>query len=276
MPSAVVCEGETFTIAPNRTVIVTNKSLGQGSFGIICEGLMDGGKGVAVKKFTDLKNGQSQAAREISGMEKLGDPNSADYSPYVVKMYGRTGGSDTPLRIVYELAGVDSLDNRIEKATFAEKIGWVRDILDGLRWVHGKGVAHGDISDQNILIAPVGGSSQAKIIDLGEWGEISDQEKRETDYIRIRKLLGIYMFDDLPDEVDDAAAYLKEKARIEGFNLTDEQATGMAEVFDSLINDPPPGASEVAKFDEEKLNAFKKAADVVLKAGDSLRTPVFM
>ncbi|VDN58601.1 unnamed protein product [Dracunculus medinensis] len=148
--------------------------LGEGSYGSVHKAIhKQTGHVLAVKKVpvdTDLQ----EIIKEISIMQQCD-------SDYVVKYYG-SYFKNSELWIVMEYCGAGSVSDimKIRRKTLSEgEIAVViRDVLEGLRYLHDLKKIHRDIKAGNILLNTEG---HAKLADFGVAGQLTDtMAKRNT------------------------------------------------------------------------------------------------
>ena len=78
--------------------------------------------------------------------------------------------SDKYVDLVLELVkGGELFDAIVERGTLAESDARLvmRQLIDGIQYVHAKGVAHRDLKAENVLLAEKGSLDKVKIADFG-------------------------------------------------------------------------------------------------------------
>lgn len=158
---------ESIVISENLNVIVSKEILGEGAFGRVYLGFnTDTGIQVAVKemKLNDLKNMNKTAntlRKEIKLMQQLKHPNIVQY--YGTILIQNSKG----LQIIMEYMSGKSVAHVLKlygklKENVVKK--YLRDIIDGLIYLHENHVIHRDIKGANILLNEKG---NAKLGDFG-------------------------------------------------------------------------------------------------------------
>eukprot|EP01111_Echinosteliopsis_oligospora_P013831 TRINITY_DN5063_c0_g1_i1.p1 TRINITY_DN5063_c0_g1~~TRINITY_DN5063_c0_g1_i1.p1 ORF type:complete len:474 (+),score=105.95 TRINITY_DN5063_c0_g1_i1:316-1737(+) len=151
------------------------EKLGEGSYGSVWKAVhKQTGAVVAVKK-VGIDNDLEDLLKEIDFMESCCD------SPFIVKYYGKYF-KDDELWIVMEFCGAGSVCDIMkicDKTLTEDQIAVIcRDVLEGLKYLHGKRKVHRDIKAGNILL---NGKGAAKLADFGVSGQLSDtMAKRRT------------------------------------------------------------------------------------------------
>lgn len=158
---------ESIVISENLNVKVSKEILGEGAFGRVYLGFnTDTGIQVAVKemKLNDLKNMNKTAntlRKEIKLMQQLKHPNIVQY--YGTILIQNSKG----LQIIMEYMSGKSVAHVLKlygklKENVVKK--YLRDIIDGLIYLHENHVIHRDIKGANILLNEKG---NAKLGDFG-------------------------------------------------------------------------------------------------------------
>lgn len=103
---------------------------------------------VAIKKHDNRSEEKIQ--KELSLLKFLGN------YPTILSCYGCVSEGPS-MQIVYELAPYGSLDNilranRVQSFPLSLIIAWLSDLADAIQFLQSKGVVHGDIRTENILV----------------------------------------------------------------------------------------------------------------------------
>jgi TPR repeat protein len=140
------------------TALTWEFQVGEGGSGNIYKAQW-GGSAVAFKQLKDGLNNE-----DLQGLHKEAEMMSKLRHPHVVQFYGIT---DTqPYRIVMEWMEKGSFYQALlqEKLNFEKARKILLGVANGLVFLHGKGITHGDIKSQNILLDQ---NYNAKIADFG-------------------------------------------------------------------------------------------------------------
>ncbi|ORY33754.1 kinase-like domain-containing protein [Naematelia encephala] len=114
-----------------------------------------------------IKGVQTQVRREIEIMQQL-------RHPHIVRLYGWFH-DENRIFLMMEFAGQGELYNHLARSgRFSEKraSGYIRQVADGLAYLHTKNVIHRDIKPENLLLSLNG---DIKIADFG-WSVYSPHE----------------------------------------------------------------------------------------------------
>ncbi|CAN7116412.1 unnamed protein product [Brassica rapa subsp. narinosa] len=138
--------------------------LGRGSFGSVYEGISGDGDFFAVKEVSLIDQGSQaqeciqQLEREIALLSQLQHQN--------IVRYRGTAKDGSNLYIFLELVSQGSLLKLYQKYPLRDSVvsTYTRQILDGLKYLHGEGFIHRDIKCANIL---VDASGAVKLADFG-------------------------------------------------------------------------------------------------------------
>ncbi|KAI9635176.1 kinase-like domain-containing protein [Dioszegia hungarica] len=119
-----------------------------------------------------LKEGVTiQVRREIEIMQSLRHPN-------IIQLYGWFH-DDTRIFLMLELAGQGEVYKHLRKAgKFSERrsSSYIRQVADGLAYLHAKDIIHRDIKPENLLL---GSEGQIKIADFG-WSVRMEADSQRT------------------------------------------------------------------------------------------------
>ncbi|CAA7026689.1 unnamed protein product [Microthlaspi erraticum] len=157
----------TSPIYPSASIITSwqkGQLLGRGSFGSVYEGFSGDGDFFAVKEVSLLEQG-SQAQDCIQQLEGEIELLSQLQHQSIVRYRG-TAKDGSNLYIFLELVSQGSLLKLYRRYRLRDSVVsvYTRQILDGLRYLHGKGCIHRDIKCANIL---VDASGAVKLADFG-------------------------------------------------------------------------------------------------------------
>ncbi|KAH0920622.1 hypothetical protein HID58_020640 [Brassica napus] len=138
--------------------------LGRGSFGPVYEGISGDGDFFAVKEVSLLEYGSQaqeciqELEREISLLSQLQHQN--------IVRYRGTAKDGSNLYIFLELVTQGSLLKLYQRYQLPNSVvsTYTRQILDGLKYLHGEGFIHRDIKCANVL---VDASGAVKLADFG-------------------------------------------------------------------------------------------------------------
>ncbi|KAF2069497.1 hypothetical protein CYY_009186 [Polysphondylium violaceum] len=158
-----------------KSVILGNYSLGvvigKGGFGTVYQGLdIEDGDFVAIKQINLAKIPKDQLQgimNEIDLLKNLNHPNIVKYIKYVK--------TKDNLNIILEYVENGSLSSIIKKfGKFPESLVcvYIRQVLDGLVYLHEQGVVHRDIKGANILTTKEG---KIKLADFGVATKFDDK-----------------------------------------------------------------------------------------------------
>ena len=144
------------------------KKIGEGGFGNIMKARNDEtGELVAIKVFKKTF-GLFSAGRHIN--EFINESNVysilGENPPHILKFVDRYKKGDEPVFMVTELMDGNLLNYVLEDATVVRDVA--RQLLEGLAFMHKKGIAHTDIKPDNILWRKTpDGKIEVKIADFG-------------------------------------------------------------------------------------------------------------
>ena len=157
---------------------VRGQLLGRGSFGSVYTGVLRGGQLVAVKVIDlqvnsdDVKQEILAVKREVDFLKKLRHPNVIEYKAFFMDERNHA------INIFMEYAVGGSLTSLVKKCSerLSEDVVklYVAQILQGLEFLHSKGVIHRDIKGENVLLDANG---RVKLADFGCAKEASSKTK---------------------------------------------------------------------------------------------------
>eukprot|EP00754_Rhynchopus_humris_P014827 Rhum_TRINITY_DN14411_c4_g1::Rhum_TRINITY_DN14411_c4_g1_i2::g.87436::m.87436 len=160
--------------AVENTEYYLNGEIGKGSFGVVYKASSSTGSKHAIKEI-ELANEEAavEAANEYKLLIQLDHKNIVKVDSIYAE---ETEDGRRTLNIVMELISGGELDrvmSECDNAIQAVK-GYAYQILNGLRYLHQKGIVHGDIKPKNILVeAP----NTLKLTDFGLSNVITKDEK---------------------------------------------------------------------------------------------------
>jgi hypothetical protein len=148
------------------------KKLGRGATGEVWE-VTDEGHPGAVFAFKEIKAREAPKHRAIFVQEcnvhsTLSHPNVLRFDRAVMGRR-RSDGAEAVVGHLTEVAQGGSLTQYMKDKdlTFHEKIRLALDVIDGVEYLHEKGLVHFDLKPDNITIHTEGGLPEAKLADLG-------------------------------------------------------------------------------------------------------------
>jgi len=155
------------------------RELGRGTFSIVKEAVRkSSGQKFAIKfidkKFVD-KDDLVLLSREIDIMKQVDHPN--------VLSLKEIFENPSELALVMELVtGGELFFKIVEQGSYSEKdaSNIVRQILDGVKYLHGMGIAHRDLKPENLLCSGEGSDMKIKIADFGLSKIFAGGQKLET------------------------------------------------------------------------------------------------
>jgi serine/threonine protein kinase len=101
---------------------------------------------------------------EITIMRRLGN------HPAIIQLVDMDDSMPNSIRLVLELCEGGELFDRIQQKKFypeGEAKVLIRNLLDALKFIHGKGIMHRDLKPENILLASKVSNTDIKISDFG-------------------------------------------------------------------------------------------------------------
>jgi hypothetical protein len=160
-------------LADSRSHYTFGEKLGEGVYGEVYEGFRSG-RPLAVKFIKACDTARTDAAAEAYVLDRCRG------HPHIVQLVDvfrgtRPNGTAPEFALVFEHAGV-SLSSciRRKKLSYQTVRLAMADIVDGVGYLHGLGLVHGDLKPCNVLVRAVGGfeagesdSWQVKVGDVG-------------------------------------------------------------------------------------------------------------
>ncbi|XP_071110149.1 activated Cdc42 kinase-like isoform X4 [Haliotis cracherodii] len=155
-------------IIPQESIAV-NKTLGEGEFGVVQQGVWtteDGDKvQVAIKCLSKdrLQNGTQEFLKEASVQQSIDNEN-------IVRLYGVVINKDNALMLVTELAPMRSLLECLKETSLRldfpipRLCDFAQQICDGMSYLESKRLIHRDLAARNILVFS---KNKVKISDFG-------------------------------------------------------------------------------------------------------------
>ncbi|KAG7380910.1 hypothetical protein PHYPSEUDO_006680 [Phytophthora pseudosyringae] len=148
---------------PCYDVTFVSKPFGRGSFGSVHRGVWGPGTSVVVKRLLgeDMavdERMRSKVEKELSVLHTLSHPS-------IIKMFGASHVSSPPF-VIWEDAANGNLGLFLARSDANKRRMWrlLHEAALGLDYLHMKGVVHGNLKLNNILI---GADGQAKLSDFG-------------------------------------------------------------------------------------------------------------
>ncbi len=161
------------------------KKLGSGAFGTVYKVKRKDGKIIALKVMNVSKTVINIINKEVLFLKEL---SINDCHPFIVCYYNSFYSKDNK-RIFIEMEyidGIEMFDFVVNSANTKSNILYrllvliAKDIAEGLKYIHSKGIIHNDIKLENIIIENV--SNIPKIIDFG----LACNMKSDRDYCKSR------------------------------------------------------------------------------------------
>eukprot|EP01118_Nematostelium_gracile_P008225 TRINITY_DN2724_c2_g1_i1.p1 TRINITY_DN2724_c2_g1~~TRINITY_DN2724_c2_g1_i1.p1 ORF type:complete len:359 (-),score=76.06 TRINITY_DN2724_c2_g1_i1:23-1024(-) len=152
--------------------IAIGKSIGEGAFGTVYEGIWLKSTKVALKKLND-ETISTAAAKEVALMSKFRHPN-------IVSYLGMFQDSRETMYIVTEfLENGSLLDLLRHKGPFSKDqlVKMAKDVVAGMIYLHSEKIVHRDLAARNLLVDQ---SNVIKVADFGLSDSIYDQIGRHT------------------------------------------------------------------------------------------------
>ena len=149
-----------------------NKILGEGSFGIVYLGKYRNNK-VAIKKIKDGSN-MEEIDKEIEMMSKF-------KNEYLIYFYGSINHKGS-LSMVLEYAPYGSFSDLITQKDLKMNLRVMKDIINGIYYLHSNGIIHRDLKPDNVLIVNnnINAEICGKLTDFGSSRVISMIQTNRT------------------------------------------------------------------------------------------------
>lgn len=160
-------------------VYVIGKELGRGTFSVVKQGTNKKTGEKYAAKFIDKKFVDQEdlvlLSREIDIMKKVSHEN--------VLSLREIYETDTQLALVMELVtGGELFFKIVERGSYSERdaSNIIRQIVNGVKYLHGLGIAHRDIKPENLLCSGEGNQMIIKIADFGLSKVFGNGQQLET------------------------------------------------------------------------------------------------
>ncbi|XP_028793868.1 mitogen-activated protein kinase kinase kinase 17-like [Neltuma alba] len=160
------------SLSPKRGEWVKGKLIGSGSFGTVHLAMSKSTGGLFVVKSAHTRAELAALENEVEILKNL------EPSPYIVQYLGSERHGDD-LNVLMEYMAGGSL------ADIAEKFGgslqedvvrlYTKEILKGLKYLHGNGIVHCDLKCKNVLL---GSSGDIKLADFGCARRVEDLKNK--------------------------------------------------------------------------------------------------
>eukprot|EP01064_Diplonema_japonicum_P024543 TRINITY_DN35133_c0_g1_i1.p1 TRINITY_DN35133_c0_g1~~TRINITY_DN35133_c0_g1_i1.p1 ORF type:complete len:276 (+),score=54.79 TRINITY_DN35133_c0_g1_i1:64-828(+) len=139
------------------------RTVGTGGYSKVKEGWNEEGERVAVKITKLGGEGEGPAREEVKVLEELGK----DVGSHVIKLLDVMESSKYLYTVLELVEGCDLFEAIVEKRGLPDyEARWVfKGVLKALLHLHNKGVAHGDVKPENILV-----SFQEGVVKLADYG----------------------------------------------------------------------------------------------------------
>ncbi|ELP85534.1 protein serine/threonine kinase, putative [Entamoeba invadens IP1] len=209
--------------------LITEKKLGEGSFGIVYKGSFRGNV-VAIKKMkslegSDAKNQMIQFENEVSMLDKF-------RNDYIVHFYGAVFVPNK-ICMVTEFAQYGSLQDLINQTKINEipqivvRVKFMIDLANGILYLHTNGILHRDIKPDNVLVFSLNVDEKVngKLTDFGSSRNINLMMTNMT----FTKGIGTPVY--MAPEVLNKEKYTK-GADIFSFGVTMYETFGWCEAYD--------------------------------------------
>ena len=148
------------------------RELGRGSFGTVYKGRNQNGRVVGMKKLrTGGKDANKSAASEAVKLQQLMMDPRLQENDHIVNI-NDVFYFEGSMWIVMEYCGFGNLNDYFRKysdilQSIGPKIKLMRQIINGIAFLHRHGIAHRDIKPRNILVKSAGGYAIVKLADFG-------------------------------------------------------------------------------------------------------------
>jgi serine/threonine protein kinase len=136
------------SLLPRGSLTLACHSMDMGPVGRVEAALFRNKYRVAIKKHDNRSEEKIQ--KELALLKYLGN------YPTVLSCYGFVANGPS-MQIVYELSPYGTLDeilraNKIQSFPLSLIIAWLSDLADAIQFLHSKGIVHGDIRTDNLLV----------------------------------------------------------------------------------------------------------------------------
>ncbi|KAJ3256118.1 hypothetical protein HK103_005687 [Boothiomyces macroporosus] len=148
--TSLVLHDSKLTVIPIDDIEIQDTSIGNGGFGQICVGILDG-KLVAVKKVLSVYE-RSPKMFDLFQKEALVWKHLD--SPHVVRLWGVNFNTISPY-IVMDYCSNGNLFEYVKKypeTSISQKIKFIEDIARGMHHLHSRNVIHADLKADNVLV----------------------------------------------------------------------------------------------------------------------------
>jgi serine/threonine protein kinase len=145
------------------------KILGRGAFGAVYNVMLKDGSAIAMKEMI-LKGCGNEIEKQMADAEREMHLLSTLRHQHIVAYYGAMADTQSmTVKIFMELVTGGSLGDLVREMVEPLKqetaVGFLRKIIDGLAFIHDRGILHRDIKADNVLIDPLVGN--VKLADFG-------------------------------------------------------------------------------------------------------------
>ncbi|WP_374279778.1 serine/threonine-protein kinase [Novosphingobium sp.] len=137
---------------------------------------------VALKVFSKLGHDQYSVLAEIRKAIQLEHPNLLRYYDVLLLSQANALGEEEELQVgVMEYANAGDLKSFVRANPGTDQLPrLLREVLQGLEYLHSRGIIHRDLKAQNILLVERGGVVTAKISDFGISKDLSGSDPHSS------------------------------------------------------------------------------------------------